>query len=444
MSDHLNDVVTELLSENELTELVLSQAPTDNEHHLDGEYGPLLQFIQSRGNLRSLCLDHILDIEVIRLLLNAASMNSAIEKLGLEHMTIPGPVLFNHLQTKLYSSIHMGDLTILEREYLVGLLQEAPLVVFGSDVHLRLHQMDEYIITPLLHYMSGHLYLKKLYLHAYFMNECLEGPPVEMSVQLATSISKLVKSSSTIECIIFYNYIFTAPNFGIIAECLGRSTSLQEIGFFHCNFEVEASYMFEHMLISPLWKIPAVKVGHATEFNFITNHEIFHNILNSKPRNSPLNKLLLYSSGNDDYVRLLKPLEGKASLDFLDLGIIGTPIDFSHLLISIPLMRGLKVLNFILSENVRDRLNYRRDMLLQFGRNHCLEAISVSWLGTEGRYEEHQLDQLCLRNRFVKHWLTSPQDVPHRLLPFILEKALKYAYSTEIVMKGLMASWMTK
>jgi hypothetical protein len=446
MSGHLNEFFAELFSDNDVTELRLYQPPCDTEYLLTGDYGPLLQFIQSSGNLRTLCLDHILDIEVVRLLLNAASMNLDIEQLVFKHMTIPGPVLFNHLQTKLYSSIHMGDITIIDREYLVRLLQACPKMVFGSDVHLHLHQMDDYIITPCLHFFSGYMKLKKLHLATYKLIESSKGAPVEMSGPLSTSISNLLISSSSIECIEFHNYTFTASNLGIIAEGFRRCTSVEVIGIFKCNFNVEASNMFEQMVISPSWKVRSLQIGNSTEFNSITIHRMFHKILNLKPRNSSLKKLKLTCWGNEEFTHLMQPLQEEASIDCLDLGIIYNSHEFSHLLMSLPHLRGLKHLIFILSDHIRQCENYRRNMMFKFEINHCLELISVSWQSTtEGKYEDQQqFDQFCLRNRFVKHWLTTPQAVSDRLLPFIFEKALKYAYSSEIVMKGLMASWMTK
>jgi hypothetical protein len=123
LSEYLSQSGAELLTDNQVTALRILQPYTEIDDHKVAEYFPLLEFIQSSGTLRCLCLEQIRDVGVVQLLLNAASTNSTIEHLELEHINISGSYLFALLRTAMYRTVKIGDLSMLDFDFLDGVIR---------------------------------------------------------------------------------------------------------------------------------------------------------------------------------------------------------------------------------------------------------------------------------------------------------------------------------
>jgi hypothetical protein len=303
-------------------------------------------------------------------------------------------------------------------------------------------------LTPLLHELSGYLNLKRLHFHSSPFILMTERSPTEMSGQLARSINLIVKSSPSLEIINFCKYSFNVSNFEPLVDCLLHSTCLQEFGIIYCVFDKKASKRFYQMLISPGWKIPSLKLAGMNNFGSYTLNRILRRILTRRDIGSALMKLKLPDYKYEPHLKsCMNLLKHHATLDFLDAGEVNGRKALNSLLATIPKLRGLKALsvNCLHSLCVAHYSSLKKTILAAVMRNHCLEDISLYYLEEFEPviFEKHQIEQFCLRNRYIKRWLSDPDEVKDQYLPFIFEQAQKYYYSPEIVMKGLVTSWMT-
>jgi hypothetical protein len=444
----------ELIAEDTVTSLTLFQPVLTSVRAPISDYFNLIEFIEFSGTLRRLCLQGICDFYTVQFIIHHGLTNLGINSLELIRMIIEGPWLFRLLRAITCRKITLDRIDSDNFVHMDQAMDSVPFPVrlpfVGSIEDFCLFEIEDHYLIPLLHELTSFTNLKKLHLlsSSLYIFPTGERP---LSAPLSRSISMLVKFSPNLEVLHLSKYIFTATSMEPIADCFvnAGSSFLKQLVIDSCVFDLEARQMFESVITSADWKIPSLELRPSLELDGARLAELVVRILTMKPINSALKRLVLSSC--QEYFTFMKPLENEATLDYLELGEVplyqlgDMPLYqwYKDLMSTLIELRGLKKLSINLIGSMPTeplRAKTLRCLLL----NHCLEEISISRIGTPGLIFEDEVNRCCNRNKCIKAWLFSPEAVLDSYLPYIIEKANKCWYSEEIVMKGLMASWMKK